>query len=305
MVDYCVIANPQAGRGLVQRRLPVLYQALAAAGLACNVRLTGAPGDTYGLTQQAIAQGCSRLVAVGGDGTIHAVASTILAHADAGDVALGVVPMGTGNDFIKSLDGLRSNDIDAAVARLAAGQTRRIDAGRVRVTTDDQTTTYYSINNLALGIDAYVAAEQQRSTWLRGLASYLVGAVRALLRYQMHPMTLHFNQTTIERPLLLATIANGRCQGGGFWLTPTARLDDGLLDLCLVERLRLDQIPRYMLHALRGTHTTLKRVTMAQASRIVVEYTTPTLVVSDGEVLTERACRLDVETLPGTLLLVA
>jgi diacylglycerol kinase family enzyme len=114
-----------------------------------------------------------------------------------------------------------------------------------------------------------------------------------------------FASNELHRPFLLATVANGRCQGGGFWLTPAARLDDGLLDLCLVDTLRPDQVVRYVWHAMRGTHTHLSRVHMACAERVSVEYAAPTLVVADGEVIARNVRRLDVEVLPDALALLA
>jgi diacylglycerol kinase family enzyme len=109
----------------------------------------------------------------------------------------------------------------------------------------------------------------------------------------------------VHQGWLLATIASGRCQGGGFWLTPDALLDDGMLDLCLVERLRPDQIVRYILRGMRGTHTNLPRVQMARTSHITLDYPTPALVVADGEVVARDASRLEISVLPRALTLLA
>jgi diacylglycerol kinase family enzyme len=247
---------------------------------------------------------------VGGDGSINEIANALLQHAahnqlPCAQAALGIVPVGTGSDFIKSLEGFAPDDIHASVARLATGHTRRIDAGRVQAVSDMGEQTHFFINNLALGIDASVAAESQRIPYLTGTASYMAGAVRALLRHRIQPMTVCFGDTELRRSFLLATVANGRCQGGGFWLTPDALLDDGLLDLCLVDRLRPDQIVRYLPRALFGTHTNLPRVHMARASHVTVEYIRPALVVTDGEVIATTARRLTVDALSAALVLLA
>lgn len=303
MKALCVILNPRAGRGMAGRRCSELERALQAAGLEYILLQTEGAGSAQAHARRAIAQGATRLVAVGGDGTLNGVASAILAsEAPAGSVALGIVPVGTGNDFIKSLSGFVPNDIAGGVARLAAGHTQRIDAGRVRVAgsaRDDG--SYYFLNNLALGIDAHVAAESHNVPLLRGTLAYLGGAVRALFTYQMRPMLLRFAGHERQQAWLLATIANGRCQGGGFWLTPQAQLDDGCFDLCLVEKLAPHQMPTYILRAMRGAHTGLPRVHMAQASAIEVVYSTPALVVTDGETIARDAQRLQVELLPHAL----
>jgi YegS/Rv2252/BmrU family lipid kinase len=306
MEKLCVILNPQAGRGYAGQRRADLERALADAGVAFDLLTTSAQGGAADPAQQALAQGYRCLVAVGGDGTIHEVASTILRSQSEtnGSVTLGIVPIGTGSDFIKSFAGFKANDIPGSVARLAAGHTRRIDAGQVHITSESGEWRGYFINNLALGVDALVAAETNRVRWARGLAAYMVGAVRALAAYTARPITLRFDDTTMQQPYLLATVANGRCQGGGFWLTPKAQLDDGQFDLCLVDKLRLDQLVRYLFLALQGAHTGLVRVHMACASRVEVEYSAPALIVTDGEVVATDARRVVAEVMPRALELI-
>jgi YegS/Rv2252/BmrU family lipid kinase len=303
MNAFCVILNPRAGRGMGGQRCGELERALQAAALEYTLLQTDSAGSAPTLARRAMAQGYTRLVAVGGDGTLNGVASAILeSAAPAGSVALGIVPMGTGNDFIKSLPGFVPNDIAGGVARLAACHTQRIDAGSVRVAGSAQNDgCYYFLNNLALGIDAHVAAESHNVPLLRGTLAYLGGAVRALFTYRTRPVLLRFAGRELQQPWLLATIANGRCQGGGFWLTPQAQLADGCFDLCLVEKLALHQMPAYILRAMRGAHTRLPRVHMAQASAIEVVYSAPALVVTDGETIASDAQHLQVELLPHAL----
>jgi YegS/Rv2252/BmrU family lipid kinase len=308
MAELCVILNPHAGRGRAGRRQAELEQALCAAALDYRLHRTRQRGDAAKLAYQELQQGCDTLAVVGGDGSINEVVNALLHHAahrrlSQAQAALGIVPVGTGSDFIKSLEGFTSDDIGAAVDRLAAKHTRRIDAGRVQVVSDTGEHTHFFINNLALGIDAAVAAESQRVPYLTGTASYMAGAVRALLQHRIQPMTVRYADTELRRTFLLATVANGRCQGGGFWLTPDASLDDGLLDMCLVDRLRPDQIVHYLPRAMRGKHTRLPRVQMARASHITVEYTRPALIVTDGEVVATAARRLTVDVLPAALAL--
>jgi YegS/Rv2252/BmrU family lipid kinase len=305
MPDLAVILNPQAGRGAAGRRRGELEQALQAARLDAVVEPTQAGDHAPELVRQALERGTRRLAVVGGDGTISQVAGALLRHPAGHEAALGIIPVGTGNDFVKSFEGYSANDLRGAVQRLAAGHTRQIDAGQVRLTTADgaqQTHTF--INNLALGIDALVAAESERVPLLRGTAAYMGGAVRALLAYRVRPMRLRFADTEHHQGLLLATIANGRCQGGGFWFTPAALLDDGLFDLCLVEPLRPDQLITHLPRAMRGTHTGLSKVHMARTAAVEVEYSAPSLVVTDGEVAARDVQHLEAQVLPRALTLI-
>jgi diacylglycerol kinase (ATP) len=211
---------------------------------------------------------------------------------------LGVIPLGTGSDFVKALDGVEANDIHGGVQRAVGERMRAVDLGLVRV--GDNAPRFF-INALGMGLDAQVAAESLKLTKLKGLAVYLVAIIRALANYKAHPMTVEYDGSRIHRRLLFASSANGRCQGGGFWMTPDALIDDGLLDLCMIDNMRLDEIIRYIPKLMEGTHTSLKQVTMARARNISVTCAAPIPVATDGEVIATDARRITVETLPGAI----
>jgi diacylglycerol kinase (ATP) len=114
-------------------------------------------------------------------------------------------------------------------------------------------------------------------------------------------MTVEYDGNRIHRRLLFASSANGRCQAGGFWLTPDALIDDGLLDLCLVDKMRLDEIIRHIPKVMEGTHTELKQVTISRARNIRVTSAAPIPVATDGEVISTDARSVVVETFPGAI----
>src|SRR6266511_3067355 len=184
------------------------------------------------------------------------------------------------------------------LARAGGERARTIDLGRVQV--DDGEPRYF-INALGMGLDAQVAAESLKLTKLKGLAVYLVAIIRALASYKAHPMNVEYDGRRVHRRLLFASVANGRCQGGGFWLTPTAEIDDGLLDLCLVDNMRLDEIIRHFPKVLDGTHVDMRQVTMGRARTIGVACGAPIPVATDGEVISTDARRITAETVAGAL----
>jgi diacylglycerol kinase (ATP) len=295
-----IILNPWAGRGAAAQRRGELEAALAQAGVAFDLVATHARGGATELAWQAIERGYDPIVAVGGDGTINEVVNGIKgAEAATGRRArLGIIPLGTGSDFIKTLDGVDANDIAGGVRRIAGRVARPVDLGRVQVADGE---ARFFINAVGMGLDAQVAAESLKLTHLKGMAVYLVAIIRALANYRAHPMTVEYDQQRLQRRLLFASIANGRCQGAGFWLTPNALVDDGMLDLCLVDNLRLDQIIRYIPRLMEGTHTSLKQVTMGRARHIRVTCSAPVPVATDGEVISVAARDITVETLPDAL----
>src|SRR5215210_942019 len=288
MEKLLVILNPWAGRGTAGQKRPELEQALRETGADFAIVTTHAVGGAIELAWQGVERGYGRIVAVGGDGTLNEVVNGIKgAEASLGRRArLGVIPLGTGSDFIKALDGVEANDIHGGVRRAVGERMRAVDLGRVRV--GDSAPRFF-INALGIGLDAQVAAESLKLTKLKGLAVYLVAIIRALANYKAHPMTVEYDGNRVHRRLLFASIANGRCQGGGFWLTPEALIDDGLLDLCLVDNMRLDQIIRHIPKVMEGTHTRLKQVTISRTRRISVTCAAAMPVATDGEVLSTDA----------------
>jgi YegS/Rv2252/BmrU family lipid kinase len=295
-----VILNPWAGRGTAGERRAELESAMQRARIPFEIVTTHARGGATELAWQGVEHGYERIVAVGGDGTINEVVNGIKgAEASSGRRAqLGIIPLGTGSDFIKALNGVYPNDIGGGVERLARGTVRAVDLGRAQV--GDGPTRLF-VNALGMGFDAQVAAESLKITRLKGIAVYFMAIIRALASYKAHPMTVEFDDRRVNKRLLFAAIGNGRAQGGGFLLTPDGRIDDGLLDLCLVDNLRLDEIIRYLPKVLEGTHTTLRQVTMGRARRVQITCSAPMPVQADGEILATDARQVTVELLPGAL----
>jgi diacylglycerol kinase (ATP) len=303
----CVILNPAAGRGAAGERRAELEGALRGAGLSYDLVVTHARGGAMELTSQAVERGYQAVVAVGGDGTINEVANGLVAAREAGigEAALGIIPLGTGSDFVKAFEGFSGGDLAAAVRRLSAGATRAVDAGRIAVTAGGQELRRVFVNGLGAGIDAQVAVEVSKVTWTTGLAAYIIASLRALAAYKTSSMTVRYDGRELRKKLYFATVANGRWQGGGFLLTPSASVDDGLLDLCIVPSLRLDQVIRFYPKLIDGSHVELKIVTMAQAKQIEISSATPFPVATDGEVVATDATRVAVEVLPGAIRLLA
>ncbi len=302
----CIILNPWAGRGAAGQRQPELEAALRAAGVSFDLVQTHARGGATELTYQALDRGYECVAAVGGDGTINEVVNGLMGgQARLGrEAALGIVPLGTGSDFVKVLDGVEPNDLAGAARRLAVGRTRPVDVGLITVESPAGEERRHFINGLGMGLDAQVAVESLKLTGLKGFAVYLMAIIRALTAYKAHVMSVRFDDYEVRRRLLFASVAGGRSQGGGFLMTPDSQIDDGLLDLCIVEKLRLDQIIRYLPKLMEGTHTGLREVTMGRARTVEVTCQNGIPVATDGEVVATGATRVRVEILPAALRLV-
>src|SRR3989454_2501902 len=168
LISAHVIVNPAAGRGAGERALDPVARAFRQQGWAVEVTRTGGPGEGAALAAAAVRSGAQRVVAVGGDGTVHEVANGLLRSG--GAVPLGVVPLGTGNDFAK-LVGVHGCAPATAVGRLVTADARVFDVGRVG---DER-----FVNSLGVGFGPAVVRARNAMPGLRGFLSYFVPVLRA------------------------------------------------------------------------------------------------------------------------------
>lgn len=287
-----IVFNPHAGRGRALHDEAQLIAALRRYELHYVLVRTARIGHAHELAADAARSGrYSAVVVAGGDGTLNEVVNGVLGS----DVPLGIVPVGTGNDFCKVL-GLQPGQIGEAVRRLAQGVALPIDAGRANGRA--------FINMLGCGLEAQTAVEALRLSRLRGFPVYVLALLRALRSYRSPMIRVLLDGETVEYPMLMVSAGNGRCVGGGFWVTPAAEIDDGRLDVCLVRDMPLHDILRHVPKLLNGTHTGLAQVRMARVTNLVIEPASPVPVHVDGELLGTALTCVEVTTLPGALRLI-
>ncbi len=293
--NLLVILNPAASRGGAARSWPAAARVLDRAGLRYRLVVTAAPGHATTLAETAEAEGHTAAVAVGGDGTVHEVANGLL-QAIGGDgrptLPLGIIPVGSGNDFAK-LVGVPPAPNPAA-RHLLGATVRAVDAGRVG--------NRFFTNGVGVGFDASVAIEARRVPHLKGMAMYGWAVLRVLRAHRSVRMRVELDGTDLgERPRTLVTVGNGACHGGGFWICPAAQIDDGLLDICTADAFSRTELLRLLPHVLRGSHVGRAGVEMHRARRVRITSSEPLPVHADGEIVAEAAHELEIEVLPGRL----
>lgn len=290
MPDFKLIANPLAGRGAGERLLPAIRRTLREEGIDFDLVRTTRPLEAVELARQAAADGYQVIVAVGGDGMAHEVVNGMMR--EEATATLGIIPLGSANDFIKVLN-VPPDPIEAC-RYLARGGSRLIDVGRV----GDR----YFVNAMGIGFDALVAIESQKIRYLTGLPRYLLALFRTLLlTYLTPPVTINLEGEIISQPVTMIAAANGRCLGGGFWVAPEAEIDDGLFDVLIADQMNRLGILRFIPEVMRGTHIDKEPVTMTRARHMVVDSAEPLPVHADGEVLHTDAHHLEMEVLPRRL----
>jgi diacylglycerol kinase (ATP) len=287
-----IILNPYSGRWKGQRSVPSVEAALREVGVDYDLVCTARPDQAIELAREAALGGYRPVVAAGGDGTIGEVVNGLMQAA--GDQVAGplaIIPLGSANDFIQTLG--TPADIQGACQLLRMGGVRTIDVGRVN--------ERYFINDVGVGFEPQVTLESRKIKWLRGTLIYLVAVLRAVRDPIQAHMTIEWDHgQRVSRPILLVSVANGRCTGG-FWLTPHAELDDGELDFIFADALSRLQILRFLPEVMRKTHLDKEPVTYGRTRHIVIASDDPLPVVADGEIMTTEAHRLEIEVLPGRM----
>lgn len=276
--QIAVILNPAAGRGQGQRRRKELEHLLArtAAGLPEPARWeivpTSGPGSGAAQAAEAAAHGADVVAAAGGDGTYGEVANGLVGTG----ARLGILPLGTGNDFARAL-GL-ARDLEKAVHTLFHGAPRPVDLGRAG--------ERWFINVAGCGFDAVVAERvNQGFRHVSGTAAYVAAVLHALAAFRPAYMRVTTDGETRELRAMLCCLANAQSYGGGMKIAPEARIDDGLLDLCIVGETGRWEFLRTFPRVFKGTHVTHPKVTMLRARHVLLESDPPLPVLIDGEVI--------------------
>ncbi|MEX2282215.1 MAG: diacylglycerol kinase family protein [Gemmatimonadota bacterium] len=242
-----VILNPAAGGGAGRKHRSEIERELAARDVACRVHESTGPGDAVNQARSLVQQGARVIVAAGGDGTMHEVANGILEADSPGECALGLIPLGTGNDFVKVVPGTRAR-MDA-YQTLAHGVSERFDVGQASWDGRKE----FFLNGMGTGVDVEVVRQLQSLPPLPGALKYLLALLRALIGYSPVELTVNVDGVGLRERVMIVAVGNGVCQGGGFYLAPDATPKDGLLDLCLVKRLSALGMARVLPRILRGT----------------------------------------------------
>jgi diacylglycerol kinase (ATP) len=291
-----LIVNPYSNKGRALALLPRLTTTLRQLGVEFDLSQTTGPGHATELAQQAVAAGYERVVAVGGDGTCHEAANGLLTAPAGRAVSLGVIPTGSGNDWAYALQ--IPTDVSQACQVLQQGSAKAIDVGRVTV--DGQ--ARFFVNGVGMGLDAEVTVDTKRPSVLRGFAMYLSSVFRVIASGRWPYLAqFSFNDQSRHQLIILLAIGNGPRSGGGFLLTPQARLDDGLFDICYAAALSRFNVLKLLPKSLHGTHIYDSAITIAQTTRleVVVEAGVPAHV--DGEILCINGRHFEFEILPQAL----
>ncbi|MFH1207510.1 MAG: diacylglycerol kinase family protein [Patescibacteria group bacterium] len=270
---YYFILNPIAGNGKQMHAIGQIQSFCRAQGWTFETVITNGPGEAVTLSRQAAGK-YEVIVAVGGDGTVNEVVTGIIGSR----AILGILPAGSGNDFALTI-GLSKN-AKKGLEILKSATLKTIDLGQVDG-------NRYFINGIGIGFDGEAAGRvRQYLKFFGGFWAYLIAVLRTLVTYRFQQARVTIDGREIYNgPLFLVATCNGTSYGGGFRVTPMAKIDDGQFDVCLVEKTgrwyALRNLPKF----LKGTHLSMPEVHMYTGCKVEIESDCGLSAHVDGEIL--------------------
>lgn len=294
-----LIFNPHADRGRCGKKAEKL-KPLAESLADVHWQMTSSPGHATDLAHAALDEGYERVIALGGDGTVHEVVNGLMQQCASKRLPLGIVPIGSGNDVAFACH--LPTDAEAAMRSAVTGPLRPIDIGVVK---DDAGRSLYFDNSVGMMFDAAVNIQSRRIHRIYGFAMYLTATLRALMENHRPTRTrLWIDGIQEERDLVMVTVGNGPREGGGYLTTPQAKNDDGVLDLLLVDPISRWRMLSLMPSVMKGRHVTADCVAIKTCRNLIMETESALPIHVDGELWApyeRNVRRIEIEVLPHAL----
>lgn len=287
---WVFMINPIAGKGYAFGLTGKIREVIGKYNLDAEIVYTERRGHASILSKKYADKGFKFIIGVGGDGTINEIAVPLVSRKD---IIIGLIGAGTGNDFIQ-ITGFPGRFEDKDWEMFVKGNVVEMDVGKC----NDK----IFLNGMGLGFDAQVAAENYTESGevkLGGKSKYIWHILKTLLFFKEKKMTVISGGNMMETDCFINTIANGRRFAGGFYLTPKAIANDGLLDVCSIKQLSLPQRLKILLMVPKGTHIYNENIHYYQTGKLTLEFPTEVPFHVDGELFFSK--HFEVVTIPAAL----
>ncbi len=274
-MKICLIVNPNAGkkRGFdVAETVSALFR---DAGIHTESLVSLHPGGTREIAETLDLSHWDGVVAVGGDGTLFEVINGLLAISGSLTVPVGQIPVGTGNSFCRDLE---IQSVEDAVARIVRGSVRKIDLGHFSAEAGD----FFFANLLGAGFVSNVAYRAGKYKAF-GSLSYVFGIIEEVIGLKSTQITLEIDGKVIEREGIFVEICNSRYTGGNMMMAPSAAIDDGLLDVVILNKISRGALLKLLPTIFKGTHVEAPAVEVFRGKNILLRSEKPLALTPDGE----------------------
>jgi len=297
-----IILNPMADMGNAWRVARDLRSITEQHG---GVDWSGTvyPGHAIELAKQAGEQGYDMVIAMGGDGTVHEVVNGLMKVPEENRPVLGIVPVGSGNDFAYGIGA--SKKPTEALIRALGGEMATVD---LCLMTDEHGRTEYFDNTLGIGFGAVVTIRSRRIPLIRGFLMYLTSVIQTIiLDHNPIHMQIESDNEKWEQDVIYLVLCNGPREGGGFLIAPEAKIDDGIIHYAMITNVSRPMMLRIVPAVMKGTHGRFKQVRMGTCKKFSLKANRPLYIHADGEIFTGPGTdlrKVSFEILPNALKVV-
>ena len=301
-----MVLNPNAGGKQAKLEWPLISEELNKQSFDFEMVQTQQPKHAITLVEAKIKEGFRKIIAIGGDGTLHEVVNGIMQQKPdvVEEILLGMISMGTGNDWIKTHQ--ISNNYKEAIQQIKNGNTILQDVGKITyVEGGNVHQTRYFINSVGIGFDArvvkYILPNKLKGKSKK--ADYIKGLVKSLFTHKNVPSLIHLDDEIIDTKFYNLTIGVCQYKGGGFKLLPNAIPDDGMLDVTLACRISKRKLIVSLPKLFGGKVDKIKYFDFYQVQGLKLDISTPVCTEADGEYL--GLYPLEVSVIPNRLRLIS
>ncbi|MGD1103158.1 MAG: diacylglycerol kinase family protein [Terriglobia bacterium] len=285
-----ILFNPTAKRGKARRLLERALEVFRQQHVHFVVRESQSAQHLMELAREAREEKPDLIVSAGGDGTHHYVINGLFKS----EIPLGLLPLGTGNDFAKGVG--MPMELHTAAAALLNGHVREIDLAQAG------SAIYGCI--AGVGFDSTVTRyANEHARWLSGSLAYMWSLLWCLPEYRPQQLEIIADGESFSGDVVFAVVGNNASYGGGIRLAPRAKLDDGLLDICIIPYMSRLELLRWVPRAYRGEHLNHPRIKYLQARKITLCAPSRMELFGDGEFLQELPATIEV--IPRALRVIA
>jgi diacylglycerol kinase (ATP) len=291
--DWVFILNPIAGNGFAKKYESTIKTKLKEFNVKADLVFTESKGHASKIAEEYSKKGYKHIISVGGDGTLNEMVHPLVNNKD---IVVGIIPAGTGNDFIQIL-GFPNRFTDKHWNIFFEQNTMDLDVGTCNGN--------YFLNGMGLGFDAEVAAQNYEGEDMvkkGGKDKYIRHILKTILFFKEKRMKFLSDNGNGYTDCFINTTSIGRRFAGGFFLTPEAIANDGLLDVCSIEKLSLFQRFKLLPMVPKGTHIKDKNVAYYKTANLALEFSERVPYHLDGELFFD--IKFDIGILPGALKMI-
>ncbi|GAA0177678.1 diacylglycerol kinase family lipid kinase [Clostridium sediminicola] len=289
-MKHLFIINPKAGKGKSLDLIPKIEEIFESLEEEPIIEITQKPGHATEIVQKYVQLDNYRIYSVGGDGTLNEILNGIINTQS----QLGIIPAGSGNDFIKSLIIDKNITAENILEKTIFGESKKVDVGIVN--------NKYFINISSIGFDADVVKSSiklKKSSFIPNKLAYLLSIFLAVFFHKNRNLEIILDNKKFNAKTTLLAICNGCFYGGGMHVAPFAKISDGYFDVCLVENISILKILMLFPKLIKGIHSEIKEVTFFNAKKVSVNCEEDININIDGELIQSQ--HIEFQILPSAI----